>query len=524
MSTKVVTAGPFAGMRLRDPNDIDRAAWAGFAEIAREQPVLRWVREVDSDVHDWLTDGLRTLAVEARSAEWRSPLPGVGGRPEQLLPGTDGSFSDRTDWLTWLLMGGRGSGKSRTGAEAVRELLLGRQWTVRPRVALVGQELDSVRIEMVENTLLPVLPPGAVAKWNRNKVELYLRPNRRLPFGAYCQGYSSERSRKLRGPNFHLAWCDELATWTDADKAPSTDSTWSNLKFATRARDGLWLPRIIATTTPRPVRILRNPNPDDPLHVGPGIHDDPTTVVSSMSTLDNLAHLPEHYLATVVRPLEGTRLYDQEVLGHLIDAVLGALWTHEDIDAMLVPPGWATGARSGGLERIVIGVDPSVGAGLGDECGIVVMGLGADRCAYVLEDASIQGDPATWSRQLLKVYKRWNANYCVAEVNHGYALVSEVIGRYAPNVPVKPVTGKKSKRLRAEPISTLSAGPVAENNRVFIATPRSKARALITQMTTWDGSGDSPDRLDAMVYAGLEILQPGGVDDLVSVIRGLASR
>lgn len=497
------------------PTDEDLARWVNLAENIREEPrILQVLARDHPDAYEEVVVGLRRLAIVARSEEWRSPAEGVGGRAEQLIPGTPGSFSDRTDWLTWLLMGGRGSGKSRTGAEATRELLLERRWRYEAPVwGLVGQTLDTVRVVMVENTLLPCLPPGALRRWNRNNCELYLTN------GAFLKGFSSEVPDKIRGWNLHGSWADELSSWADADKATAEDSTWSNLKLATRAHDGhTWMPRIIATTTPKPKRILRNPDPADPAHPGLGIHDDPTTVVTSMSTLANLANLPAHYIATVVDPLVGTRLYDQEVLGQLVDEVLGAQWSYELVKQMERPALFHE-TRAGGLQRIVIGVDPSVGSGHGAECGIVVVGLAQDGRAYILEDCSKRCRPEEWVRIVSAAFQRWSASAVVVEVNHGADLVAETIGRYAPNLPIVEVRGKVGKMLRAEPVAVLSV-----NDRVRFSGPPGAFSELQRQMRTWDGSGDSPDRLDAMVYGVLYLLPPGGIEELISIRRPGAYR
>lgn len=496
----------------REPTVEDRARWVAFAEQIRQYPeILPAIKDQSPRAYARAVVGLRTLAIDARSDVWRSG----GGRPEQFIPGTPGAALQVADWLVWLLMGGRGSGKSRTGAEATRELILGRRWkTEPPRWALVGQTLDAVRIDMVENTLLQVLPKGSVRRWNRGTCELWLSN------GAYLKGYSSEAPRKLRGPNFHGAWADELATWKDADKSPAVDSTFSNLKLATRAEDGgTWKPRIVATTTPRPVTLLSNPDEADPMNPGPGVHDDESTVVTSMSTLANIENLPQHYIDTVVNRLIGTRLYDQEVLGLLVDAVIGAQWTHELIDRMIRPPHYPE-AQGGGFRRITIAVDPSVGAGLGDECGIVVSALASDGCAYVLEDASKRCAPPEWVKIIDRMFRKYQAESVVAEVNHGFELVTETIGRYAPNLPVRPILAKRNKVIRAEPVALLS-----DQDRVRFAGSRDSFPDLIRQLTTFDGTGDSPDRLDAFVYSILDLLPvETGAGDLVSVGRTRGTR
>lgn len=499
----------------RPATEEERGAWVRIGKLMRERPqILPYIEKKEPKLYRSVVEGLRSLAIEARSDEWRDPEEGVGGRPEQLIPGTQGSFSDRTDWVTWLLTGGRGSGKSRTGAEATRELILGRQWKERPKWALVGQTLESVRQDMVENTLLEVLPPGSVRKWNRGPCELWLTN------GAYLKGYSSEAPRKLRGGNFHGAWFDELATWADAKRSPlAVDTTYSNAMGAVRLHDHkTWVPRVIATTTPKSVALIRNPFPDDPENPGPGLYDNPKTVISNMSTLVNEDNLSQHYIDTYIKGLLGTRLYDQEVLGLLVDAAIGAQWTHELVQKMKYSLGYPEG-QAGGLMRIVVAVDPSVAAGRGDECGIVVSGLARDGRVYVLEDASVRAPAARWCQVVKQMFVKWGAVAVVAEENQGGELVEETLGRYAPNLPMVSVWAKQGKMLRAEPVALLS-----DQDRVRFAGDGFST--LQTQMMTWEGKkGDSPDRLDAFVYSVAYLLPVDtGLEDLVRVRRGSGSR
>lgn len=586
---------------------------------------------------------------------WRNGL----ARPTQLLPGTKGSFSTRNDWRVWLLMGGRGSGKSRAGAEAVRELLLGTDWNEPPRCALVSTTLDAVRIDMVEGQLFKVFggmasegKGGRITQFNRSSVEMW------LDNGAYLKGYSSEWPSRLRGPNFHLAWCfpagtpvtmadgsdrpiervrrgdrvasdtadgivewsgmtrrdapvwrlghnggnldatpdhpvwvvgsgwvrldsvkpgdklqpcpnmarhrrssvrrnagtgtgtattsaengydddlicvtgafpmrtadvydltvstsefyaagvrvhncDEPAAWLDAYKAPSEDSTWSNMEFAVRMDDeGRWEPRIIATTTPKPVRLLRIRNQEDEHY--PGVFDDPDTVISSMRTLDNVSNLAETFRKRVVGRYDGTRLGAQELEGKLLDVAEGALWTPEALSQMRIPLHKMLEPYSRGTT--VIAVDPSTGDGSGDECGIVVasrrlgdMGYNSDQIA-ILDDASIRGRPSEWATKVAEKYEEWNCDYVVAEINQGGQLVREVLGRYSQNLPIRDVFAKRGKHLRAEPVALLS-----DQGQIKLA---GSFPLLEDQMATFepDKSQKSPDRLDALVYAVLWLM------------------
>lgn len=486
--------------------------WFEIAQFLRDNPgAITWIEENDPDLFRQIEGGLQTQAIEAKADEWRSPIRGFGGRPAQLIPGTPGAFSERTDWFCWLLMGGRGSGKSRTGAEAVREFLLNREWvSERPNVALVGQTLSDVRINMVENTLIPILEPlGVIDQWNRGTCELWLKKGQ-----GYLKGYSSEAPRLLRGPNFHLAWADELATWTDADRSPgAVDTTLSNLKMALRAQDGgRWKPRLIATTTPKSVKILRNQDEADSLNPGPGLVDDPRTVVSNMSTLENESNLADFFIEGVVEPLRGTRLFAQEVLGHLMDESLGALWSSEQIDAMRCMETHPT-MQAGGFKMKVLAIDPSIGKGLGDECGIVVAGRCVDGRVYILEDASLRGDPAAWAKRALEMARKWEVQCAVAEVNQGGEMVMQTLTRYAPKLPVVSTWAKRGKKLRAEPVAIMS-----DRDKIRLA---GRFPELERQMRTWDPENDkdSPDRVDAMVYAALYLAPPRDVGGLVRFDR-----
>jgi phage terminase large subunit-like protein len=517
----------------------DRLAFLAETQV-HDPEAFEAFRVMHPDLCADVEEALRGLSIEVSSAEWREGA----ARPEQLIPGTPGSFSDRVDWTVWLLMGGRGSGKTRTGAEAVKEMVLGRVWTETPFVALVGQTLDDVRTTMVEQTLLPILPPGSVLKWNRSTVELYLSN------GAYLKGYGSDSPRRLRGFNGHIAWCDELATFTDADRSPAApDTTWTNMMMALREDDGgTWTPRIVATTTPKAVRLLQNDDPLDLSNPGPGIHDQPSTVVSNMSTFANVEHLAESFIANTVMPLKGTRIWDQEVLGKLLGASLGAFWTLEAAEAMVCADGpleWRV--RAGGLDQVVVAVDPSVGAGDGDECGIMVMGLARDGRVYMLEDLSLRAHPSKWSKVVSDAVTKWagtaystpdivgvrskpddRPGICVvAEYNNGHTLVTETLSAAGVNVDIFPVWASTKKRARIEPVAVLSDREMPDDpNRgmIRIADPTG-APKLRKQMTTYEGDGDSPDRLDAFVY-GVAWLKPQewGMQSIFSVGEMVGAR
>lgn len=494
-----------------------RRRWYALAEFCRREPgFLTHLETTRPDLHDKLCSGFRVLAIQHRDMAWTAP---GGARPAQLLPGTEGSFSDKADWLVWLLMGGRGSGKSRTGGEGTKSLLWERDWGCEHvRGAFVGRTLAAVRTEMFENTFLQIIPDEHIISWRRNICELMLwLPSETI---ATINGYSAEAPDALRGPNFHLAWCDELASWPDADRGSAVaDTAWTNLLPAVRAGDvsqtdrSEWHPRIIVTTTPKAVKLLRNPTPTDAADPGVGIVDQATTVTSSMSTLENLENLAPSFYNSAIAPFEGTRLYRQEVLGELIEETVGAGWSFELISAMRRRPS-DVDHQGGGLETVVIGVDPAtVDDPSNAEHGIVVAGRSVDGRAWILQDGSMRGRPSDVCNRIAELAEMWGASSVVVEVNNGGSWVTTTLAQAFPNLPVKSVWAKRNKIVRSEPVTLMS-----DQRRVLLA---GEFPLLERQMMTFAGEGPSPDRLDAMVYAVLFLMPAGSrVGELLSVVSG----
>lgn len=515
----------------RDVTEEDRTRWVRLAQFCRSYPeFLERVEEKHPKQFKQVCAGFRILAIDAKSGEWRSTKDGVGGRKEQLLPGTRGSFSADTAWRYWLLMGGRGSGKSRCGAEAIRELLFGTRWTIKNvRVAFVGRTLTAVRQEMFLNTFIEILPPGCILAWRSQVCELVIA----LPSGgiATINGYSADAPDTVRGPNIHLAWADEIAAWNDADRGIAVPGTaFSNLNYtlrakATDANGNEWRPRLIATTTPKSVRLLRNKKPD---HIDPGLGlaDAPQCVVSSMSTLDNLANLAPSFYETSIEPYIGTRLFRQEVQGELMDEAVGAEWSADLIDKMYRPPAYVE-AQAGGLYDVVIGVDPAtIDDPENAEHGIVVSGLAEDGNAYALEDATMRGRPSEVCDKIAELVEYWGASRIVVEVNNGGAWVTDNLGRAYPHLAhrIVSVWAKKGKKVRAQPVALLS-----DKGRVFLA---GSFPELEHQMMNYTGdrpdhtgkrkAGPSPDRLDAFVYSIIALLPvEGGLGEAVTVISSV---
>lgn len=393
--------------------------------------------------------------------------------PHQLPP--------EGDWKSWVIMGGRGAGKTRAGSEWVRRMVEGPSAAVPGRchrVALVGETFDQVRDVMVfgESGILACSPPDRRPVWEAGR--------RRLVWanGATATCYSAHEPEALRGPQFDAAWVDELAKWKKAE------DVWDMLQFALRLGEH---PQQVVTTTPRNVGVLKR------------IMANASTVVTHAPTEANRAYLAESFLAEVEARYGGTRLGRQELEGVLLDDVEGALWT----TAML------EGARVGEvpkLDRVVVAVDPAVTAGrASDECGIVVAGVvmsgePRDWRAYVLEDASMRGGPTDWARAAIAAMDRHGAERLVAEVNQGGDLVESVVRQVDPLVPFKALRASRGKGLRAEPVAALyEQGRVMHLRGGTLGTLEDQ----MCQMTVrgYEGTG-SPDRLDALVWALHELM------------------
>ena len=371
-------------------------------------------------------------------------------------------------WRTWLVLGGRGAGKTRTGAEWVKGLA-GRDpdfGAPAGRIALVGETLSDVREVMIEG------PSGILALSRRDARPAWSPSRRRLewPGGAVALAFSSEDPDSLRGPQFDAAWADELAKWHYAE------DTWDMLQFGLR----LGRPRTAVTTTPRPIPLLKK------------LLADPATVVSRARTADNAAHLAPAFLEGITARYAGTRLGRQELDGEIVEERADALWTRAALEAgraVLAPP----------LARIAVAVDPPASAGArADSCGIVAAGI--DRCGtgYVLADESAHGlAPQAWAAKAIALYRRLEADALVVETNQGGDMVAAVLRQADPGVPVTAVRAMRGKYLRAEPVSLLYAQGRVRHAGAF--------PELEDEMCDFgpDGlsGGRSPDRLDALVWA-----------------------
>jgi phage terminase large subunit-like protein len=399
-------------------------------------------------------------------------------RPEQLTP--------PGDWTKWVILAGRGWGKTRTGAEAIREAVdRARETGEELRIALVGATIADVREVMLdgESGLLNIFPPHQRPRYISTRAKVVFPGTKAV---AYL--YSAEKPRKLRGPQHHLAWCDELAAWANLD------ATWDNLMMGLRLGDR---PRVIVTTTPRPLPMLvawekaANDN-------------DGSIVLTQGTTWRNAANLPPKFFRDVIAAYVGTRLGEQELGGKILGQLEGALFKREWLRHLPPAPRFA---------RIIVAIDPAITT-RNDETGIVVVGRAGDR-AYVLEDLSGHWSSHEWATKTRDAVNRWKhlaprgATKIVAEVNRGGDLVKDALRQVDKVTPFKETRAYRGagKENRAEPIAALY-----EQGRVIHC---SRFEALELQMCTFDPrhqdelrarkKADSPDRLDALVWGLKEL-------------------
>jgi phage terminase large subunit-like protein len=376
-------------------------------------------------------------------------------RPEQLPP--------PDDWFCWYIQAGRGWGKTRTGAEYTWSM----SWHA-PRIAIVAESFGDGRDFCIEGeTGIKTLHPDL--EWNRSIGEMT------FPSGAKGKIFSAEDPQSLRGPNIYLAWCDEIAKWRYLKE------TWDMLIFCMRKGD----PRVVVTTTPKPYPLLKQ------------IKAQPTTVLVKGRTYDNLDNLASVYINTVIKPYEGTELGRQELNAEDLEDVEGALWQRVLIERLRV-------VKAPDLERIVVAIDPSATA-TGDEAGIITAGIGwcackgqPERHGFVFSDDSVQASPKAWAASGVTAYHKFDADMLVAEDNNGGEMVEVTISTIKHAPPVKRIHASRGKRTRAEPIAMLY-----EQGKVHHVGAFPK---LEDELCSWVPGDDSPNRLDALVWAITELL------------------
>ncbi len=393
------------------------------------------------------------------------------------------------DWSIWLFLAGRGAGKTRTGAEWIRKREKKR---LAKRIALVSQSAADARDVMVEGEA------GILSIYPKRDRPLYEPSKRRLtwPSGAVATIYTAEDPDQLRGPSHDTAWVDEPAAFRNVEEL------WSNLMFGLRLGDS----KCFASTTPRPIKFIKdliarsmNLDPKDLLRNFEPSDDRVRDVyVTTGSTYDNRENLSSTFFSQIITQYEGTRLGRQELKAEILEDIEGALWSHETLDKNRVQV-------APKLKRIVVAVDP-MGASAAEkkkrfnldqqksQTGIIVGGLGFDGEGYCLADLTMHGTPSEWAKKVIDGYRSFEADRVVAEKNYGGDMVETTIvaaagGEY---VPVTLVWASRGKLIRAEPVSTLD-----EKGKIHIVGTLAK---LEDELCTYDGTGDSPNRLDAYVW------------------------
>ncbi len=458
-----------ASRRSGAPRSARRAAASSTLTPPAMKSGAAWLASVPPQTAQTFLEGLSDNALAA--LPW---LFDFWAQPHQLPP--------PGDWRTWVALGGRGAGKTRSGTEWVRAQVEGARPLDRGRarrVALLGETYDQVREVMVfgDSGILACSPPDRRPRWEATRRRLV------WPNGATATAFSANDPEALRGPQFDAAWADELAKW------PNAEATWDMLQFALRlGRD----PRAIVTTTPRNQPALKR------------LLAAPSTVSTHAPTEANRAFLAPAFLAEVRARYAGTREERQELDGVLLDDAEGTLWPAE-----LLARARAWAGQLPALDRVVVAVDPAVSANRNsDLCGIVVAGAVTrgpvqDWRAYVLEDASLRAaSPSHWAEAAIAAAARHNADRVVAEVNQGGNMVAEVLRSLDPMIPFRPLHARQGKGLRAEPVAALY-----EQGRVFHL---GRLGALEDQMALMTAQGftgcGSPDRVDALVWALHELM------------------
>lgn len=421
-------------------------------------PTVRDIAALPAEARAEVLDGLSDEEAAALLYDWR-----FVARPAQLEP--------EGGWQYWLILAGRGFGKTRTGAEMVRKWA--RDYSL---VNLIGATADDARDIMIEGEsgILAICPPDERPE--------YIKHARRLdwPSGAKSLIFTADQPDRLRGKQHEKLWPDEIASWRYPE-------AWDQAIFGLRLGDN---PQAVITTTPRPTKLIKE------------LKADPLTVVTSGSTYDNRANLAPAFLNKLIKKYEGTRLGKQELYAEILDDNPAALWKRKNIDdhrALAAP----------NLARIAVAVDPQ-GSVITGETGIVGAGRAGNLSAvphfYVLEDASLSASPEGWGRAAVTLYHKLGADVLVAERNFGGDMVEATIRTIDPTVNVKVVTASRGKTARAEPIAALYEQGRGHHVGTF--------PLLEDELTQWEPGMDSPNRLDALVWAGTELMLTGSDIDM----------
>ena len=450
------------------PNMVDRLATTSSTLMPQDKRSnAEWLACAAPEIREAFLDGLSPNALAALPYQFE-----FWALPHQLPP--------EGDWRSWLVLGGRGAGKTRAGAEWVRAQVEGATPLAEGRarrVALVGETFEQIRDVMVfgESGIIACSPPDRVPKWHAGHREL------QWANGAVAKAYSAHDPEGLRGPQFDAAWADELGKWKKADEA------WDMLQFALRLGEH---PQVVVTTTPRNVPALKD------------LLLQPTTVKTHATTQANRANLADSFLQEVQRRYYGTRRGREELDGEFLEEAEGALWSLQGLEKTrlgLMPE----------FSRIVVAVDPPVtGKSTSDSCGIIVVGARTegppqDWSAVVLEDASVQGaSPTEWATRAVETYRRYEADCLVAEVNQGGDLVETVVRQIDPTVSYRAVRASRGKSARAEPVAALYDQGRVKHAHAFNAL---EDQMMLMTAQGYAGRG-SPDRVDALVWGIHEAL------------------
>lgn len=401
---------------------------------------------LSADERNALIGSLTEREADALYWDWRT-----WARPDQLPP--------PGNWRVWLIQAGRGYGKTRSGAEWTRASA-----KHYPLVNIIGATADDARDIMIEGEsgILACCPPHERPE--------YLPSKRRLEWPNGCRTliFTADEPERLRGKQHMRLWADEVAAWRHPE---AWDQAMLGLRLGSE-------PRAVATTTPRPTALIRN------------LIADPSTVVTRGSTYDNRANLAPQFLDQIITRYEGTRLGRQELGGELLLDVPGALWTLAMFDERRPAPD---------LKRVVVAIDPAASSNEdSDETGIIVAGQGVDGDWYVLADRSGIFAPDVWAKRAIAAYDEFHADRIVAEVNNGGDMVESTLRTVRRRIAYEKVHASRGKAIRAEPIASLYAQGHVWHTQPFTT--------LEDQLVNWTpDDGDSPDRLDALVWAMTEL-------------------
>lgn len=470
---------------LLPPRDLSASAFERLAELSPDD--RRRLIEQVARKHGLSEERLKALLLRS----WK-----FIGRPKQQPP--------PGEWTFWFLLAGRGFGKTISVAQWAKDSALERPL----RFALVAPTFADVRDTMVEGEtgLLSVIPNLALLgqsreyAWNRSHGELTLAN------GTVFRAYSSETPNRLRGPQFDKAWCEEVSSWKDAHKTPTADnSTWSNVLFSTRLSKN---PQYALTSTPKPNLLTRGLVKMPHMHIVRG------------SSHENRSNLSEIWWDIVIAPLEGTRTGRQEINAELLEEAEGALWTRDGIEAVRV-------AAAPAFARVVVAVDPNTSnEEASNSAGIVVAGRSPNRAGYVIADRTVvKGGPRAWAAAAVDAYHEHEADRIVAEKNQGGEMVRLTIEAVDSSVPIKLVNASRGKRTRAEPISALYEGQEGWRDNPSLNQPKvfhvGSFPELEDEMCLWTPEFDSPDRMDALVWALTDLMLGAGSGQYrSSVARG----